>query len=104
MIKIGDIRDDNGVYRNFLGDNISCFLDLGLHYYNEAILITPVGSLPLRVSGQFIPSRKLGKGHQNVLVFYKGDPKKIMQTLRSEFPDDVEYADVSEEDYAGDSE
>ena len=39
------------------------------------MLVTAVGSLPLRVGRQFSPARKLGKTHQNVLVFVKGDPK-----------------------------
>jgi len=33
----------------------------------------PCGSLPIRVSAPFEGSRKLGKTHQNVLVFCKGD-------------------------------
>jgi len=78
MVKVGEIRDKKtGAYRNFVGDNIRCFMDLGLHYYNEAVLVTPVGSLPVRAGRQFVSGRKLGKAHQNILVFYKGDLKKI---------------------------
>ena len=47
--------------------------------YNEAILVTAVGSLPIRVGKQFSSGRKLGKTHQNVLVFVKGDPRKATQ-------------------------
>ena len=47
--------------------------------YNEAILVTSVGSLPIRVGKQFDASRKLGKTHQNVLVFIKGDPKRATE-------------------------
>lgn len=86
VVKVGEIRDSHGVYRNFIGDNIACFLRLGLTYYNEAVLVVPVGSLPLRIGRQFPASRKLGKGHQNVLVFYKGDPATIPQ----HFPKEVE--------------
>jgi len=39
--------------------------------------VTAVGSLPIRIGRQFQGYRKLGKTHQNVLVFYKGDPKEI---------------------------
>ncbi len=42
----------------------------------NAILITMVGSLPIRAAKQFSSSRKLGKTHQNILVFCKGDQKK----------------------------
>ena len=45
--------------------------------YNEAILVTAVGSLPIRVGRAFQSNRKLGKTHQNVLIFYKGNPKNI---------------------------
>lgn len=77
-VKIGEIRDKKtGAYRNFVGDNISCFMDLGLHYYNEVVLITPKGSLPIRAGKQFTVSKKLAKGHQNILIFFKGDLKAM---------------------------
>ena len=45
VVKIGEVRNKkNGEYRNFVGDNISTFLRLGLHYYNELILIEQVAS------------------------------------------------------------
>lgn len=89
VVKVGEIRDEKGLYRNFVGDNISIFKRLGLHYYNEAILVTAVGSLAIRVGKQFSGGRKLGKTHQNILVFFKGDPKAI----KSEFPEEVQHGD-----------
>lgn len=77
VVKVGEIRDEKGVYRNFVADNIKCFTELGLHYYNEMILITSIGSLPIRIRKQFDSGRKIGKTHQNILVFYKGDLKEI---------------------------
>lgn len=74
---VGDVRDKKGLYRNFVSDTISCFISAGLNLYNEMILVNAVGSLPIRAGKQFNASRKIGKTHQNVLVFYKGDPKKI---------------------------
>ena len=73
---VGEVRDNNGAYRNFIGGTIQAFLDAGLRYYNEIIYITPAGSLPLRVNSMW-KTRKVGKTHQNVLVFYKGDMKQI---------------------------
>lgn len=73
---VGDVRDKKGNYYNFVGDTVEAFRAAGLHYYNEAILVTAVGSLPIRVGKQFTSSRKLGKTHQNVLVFVKGDGKR----------------------------
>jgi hypothetical protein len=69
---VGEVRDKRGNYYNFLGDTISAFLDAGFNYYNEAVLLTAIGSLPLRAGGTMRASRKLGKAHQNVLVFTKG--------------------------------
>jgi hypothetical protein len=60
-------------------DTIAAFRDAGAALYNEAILVTSVGSLPIRVGKQFESGRKLGKTHQNVLVFVKGDPRKATE-------------------------
>ena len=87
VVKIGEVRNKKtGAYHNFLGDNISIFKRLGLHYYNEMVLVTAVGSLPIRVGRQFSIGRKIGKTHQNILVFYKGS----MPAIKSEFPNEIE--------------
>jgi len=75
-VVVGDIRDKRGIYRNFVSDTIAAFQDAGAMLYNEAILVTAVGSLPIRVGRAFQSGRKLGKTHQNVLVFIKGDWRK----------------------------
>ena len=72
---VGEVRDKKGNYINFVGDTIQAFRDAGLHYYNEAILVIAVGSLPIRAGKQFSSSRKPGKTHQNILIFVKGDGK-----------------------------
>lgn len=69
---VGDFRDKKtGYYRGFVADTIKAFQEVGLEFYNDAILITSVGSLPIRVGKQFESGRKLGKTHQNVLIFQK---------------------------------
>ena len=73
---VGEVRDKKGNYINFVGDTVQAFCDAGLSYYNEAILVTAVGSLPIRAGRQFSAARKLGKTHQNILVFVKGDGKR----------------------------
>lgn len=80
---VGDIRDKDGFYRDFVGETIRSFQDAGAILYNEIILVNVAGSLPVRIGRQFEGYRKVGKMHQNVLVFYKGDPKKI----KEEFPE-----------------
>jgi hypothetical protein len=74
-VVVGDIRDQHGIYRGFVSDTMMAFRDAGVALYNDAVLVTAVGSLPLRVGRQFLSGRKLGKTHQNVQVFVKGDPK-----------------------------
>ena len=76
---VGDLRDKKGNYRNFVGDTVEAFRAAGMELYNEAILVTAVGSLPIRVGRQFSVGRKLGKTHQNVLVFVKGDGKRAAE-------------------------
>ncbi len=72
---VGDIRDKKGLYRGFPWHTVQAFDDAGARLYNEAVLVTAVGSLPIRVGKQFKSARKLGKTHQNILVFCKGNPK-----------------------------
>jgi DNA modification methylase len=83
---VGEVRDKKGNYYNFVGDTIQAFMDAGLSYYNEMILVTAAGSLPIRVGRQFETGRKIGKTHQNVLVFVKGSAKKATKAIgRVEF-------------------
>jgi len=80
-IVVGDFRDKKGMYRNFVSDTIAAFQNAGAMLYNEAILVTAVGSLPIRAGKQFDAARKLGKTHQNVLVFVRGDPRKATEAI-----------------------
>lgn len=72
---VGEVRDKKGNYYNFVGDTIQAFLEAGLSYYNEMILVNVCGTMPMRAATPFKGSRKIGKVHQNVLVFVKGNPK-----------------------------
>ena len=47
-VVVGDIRDKKGMYRNFVADTIAAFRDAGMALYNEAVLVTAVGSLSIR--------------------------------------------------------
>ena len=96
---VGEVRGKDGIYYNFVQDTINAFQSAGLQYYNEMILVSQVGRLAIRVSNQFNNSRKVGKMHQNVLVFYKGDTK----TIKNHYPAlDLSYCDMfNEEDKDG---
>jgi len=69
---VSEVRDRQGIYRDFVGDTIRAFQEAGLRLVADAVLITPLGSLPIRAGPAFQASRKLGRAHQNVLVFAKG--------------------------------
>ena len=89
---VGEVRNKRGNYYCFVPDTIRAFEDAGAKFYNEAILVTAVGSLPIRVGRQFEAGRKLGKTHQNVLIFCKGDSKKATQAIGP-----VEFGEIQEE-------
>jgi hypothetical protein len=72
---VSEVRDDNGYYRGFVSDTVQAFEDAGMRLYNDAVLVNTPGTLPVRVRNYFEKGRKLGRMHQNVLVFYKGDPE-----------------------------
>lgn len=76
VITVGDVRDKDGYYYNFIEDIKRIFISNEMKLYNELILIESIGTLPQRV-GRFMEHRKIGKCHQNVLVFYKGSTKEI---------------------------
>lgn len=82
-VVVGNYRNkEDGTMINFVGDTIKAFESGGAKFYNDVILINPVGSSVLRVGNTFIRGhRKIVKVHQNVLVFIKGKPKKAAQQI-----------------------
>lgn len=93
VVVVGDVRDKRtGCYYDFVGDVKRIFKDAGMPLYNEVILIESMASVTLRASS-YMKTRKMVKCHQNVLVFYKGDPRKI----KSHFPA-IEYTSEEEDD------
>ena len=94
VIKVGDIRNKKtGEYRGFVADNIELFKRLGLHFYNDVVLLNSMGTAPLRVGGA-MRTRKMIKVHQNVLIFYKGDLKAI----KDRYPE-LDFTEVAEDGY-----
>lgn len=96
---VGEARGANGNYYGFVPDTIEAFRRAGLAYYNEMILVTAAGSLPIRAGKQFEASRKIGKTHQNVLVFLKGDAKKAVAAIGSVEFGDLESADAGDDQW-----
>jgi len=84
-VVVGEVRGDTkgGAYYGFVPDTIRAFEKAGMAYYNEAILVTAVGSLPVRAARAFEAARKLGKTHQNILVFVRGDVQALSDRLEA---------------------
>ena len=76
---VSEVRNKEGVYTGLPARTIKYFEESGANFYNDIVLYNVAGTLPLRVTKVFMGGRKLGKIHQNVLVFYKGDVKKIKE-------------------------
>jgi len=77
VITVGDVRDKKtGVYYRLVDDIKDIFKKNGVYLYNELVLVEMIGTARLRV-GRYMKNRKVAKTHQNVLVFFKGDPGKI---------------------------
>ena len=96
---IGDVRDAGGFFVNLPGRTVEAFETAGARFYNDAILVTAVGSLPIRAGRQFTASRKLGRTHQNVLVFCKGDPRRATEACGQ-----VEFGEIDDADGVGEAE
>lgn len=80
-IVVGNYRDRAGFLRDLSGITVEAMESAGARYYNDQILITPAGSLPIRVRKQFESSRKIGRRHQYILTFVKGDPRKATERM-----------------------
>lgn len=66
---VGEVRDKEGFYYDFVGDTKRAFIDAGAKLYNDAILLNAVGTASMRANRIFGSGKKLVKIHQNVLVF-----------------------------------
>ncbi|HHB0737987.1 TPA: DNA methyltransferase [Enterococcus faecalis] len=78
VVTISDVRDKKGFYQDLTGLTKRAFSTEGLYFYNDMILLNAVGSGSLRAR-RLMNNRKVTRMHQNVLVFYKGNPKNINQ-------------------------
>lgn len=68
---VGDIRDKQGYYRDFISHTKQAFIDAGCKLYNEVILLQPLGTAMLRAGKVFKSGKKLTKVHENILIFKK---------------------------------
>lgn len=73
---VGNVRAPNGALQDLAGLTTDAMAQVGMVLYNDAVLVTRVGSLPVRAGRAFVASRVLGRTHQYVLTFLKGERKR----------------------------
>lgn len=76
-IVVSEVRDKDGSFIGLVPKTIEYMEMAGYKYYNEIILMNSVNTLRFRVGKAMNSGRKVGRMHQNILVFYKGDISKI---------------------------
>lgn len=81
---ISDVRDKGGHYRGLVHAAVRAFEEAGLRFYNEAIILDPVGSAAIRSGRIFLGGRKLTRMHQVMLVFVKGNWKRATEALAAQ--------------------
>lgn len=79
VVVIGDVRDRKGYYLNLIDITKRIFIANGYGVYNHLILIEQLGNACFIMRRCFNGLRKVVKQHQDVLVFYKGDIRKIKE-------------------------
>ena len=83
VIVVSEVRGHNkdGSFIGLVPETVRIMEEAGYKYYNELILVNAVGTLSMRAGGYMRAARKVGRVHQNILVFLKGDVKKTMEEL-----------------------
>jgi len=91
VVVTSEVRNKKGEYIQLVGKTIALMVEAGYMFYNDIILVNSVGTLPMRTGRHMNSGRKVGRRHQNVLVFYKGDPKKIKENFSELIPKNEHY-------------
>jgi len=93
IVVMSAVRDKKGYYYDIPGDITKIFEKNGCHLYNQLVLVDAIGTLALRV-GNTMKNRKVGRRHQEVLVFYKpGDKGNNIQNDFKDIRESYEDAD-----------
>lgn len=86
VVVVSDVREKlynknhtTGQYLGLVYDTMDILKFSGLKFYNELVLVNQAGTLPMRAYKPFHKSRKIGRQHQTVLVFYKGDLNTLVR-------------------------
>lgn len=91
VIVTSEVRNKKGEYIRLVPNTINIMVEAGYIYYNDIILMNSVGTLPMRTGRHMNSGRKIGRRHQNVLVFYKGNPNNIKNNFSELIPKNEYY-------------
>lgn len=80
---VGEVRNSAGMIRGLVPLTIAAHEQAGARLYNDAVLLNTIGTAAARLPQQWRAARKVGRIHQYVLTFVKGDPKIATSTLPS---------------------
>lgn len=97
VVVAGDVRNKkNGGYYDFITDIKGTFRRNGFLLYDQLVLLRQVGAAALFAT-KTMETRKVRSIHEDVLVFYKGDPEEIKEEYGSYFLDDRQNIPAHEE-------
>lgn len=91
VIVTSEVRNKKGEYIMLVPNTIKIMVEAGYIYYNDLVLMNSVGTLPMRTGRHMNAGRKIGRRHQNVLVFYKGNPNNIRNNFTELIPKNEYY-------------
>ncbi len=95
VIVTSEVRNKKGEYIRLVPNTINILVDAGFIYYNDIILMNSVGTLPMRTGRHMNAGRKIGRRHQNILVFYKGNPNNIKNNFSELIPKNEYYGSTN---------
>ncbi|MFI1184290.1 hypothetical protein ACH4UT_32785 [Streptomyces sp. NPDC020799] len=75
------MRGSTGMLRGLVPLTIAAHEAVGARLCNDAVLLNMLGTVPMRLGAQWRAFRKIGRHHQYVLTFVKGDPRKATAAL-----------------------
>ncbi len=94
VIVVSEVRGSDGSFISLVPKTVDIMTGAGYKFLNEMILVNCVGTLAMRAGRIMRKKRKVGRLHQNVLVFYKGD----VDMIEKEFSGAIESFDWAKKD------
>ncbi|MCP3683748.1 MAG: hypothetical protein GY861_13775 [bacterium] len=82
VVMTGDSRDKHGAYYGCEAEHEMFFKEQGLHIYNKIVYMESEFTRLAHAKKTISASRKFPKAEQKILVFYKGDLKKLNERFK----------------------